>query len=52
MEEEAIVDKLVDSMERVTGALEHIGDMLDELNTNIGTLIDVEMRKGGSETDV
>jgi hypothetical protein len=46
-EEEVLIDKLIQAMERMTGAVEHVGDMIEELNTNIGTLIDLEIRKNG-----
>ena len=51
-EDKALVDRLVDVMERAIGALESINDTLEELNTNIGTLIDVEMRKGDEKADI
>ena len=48
MEEEAdekIVDKLIEAMEKITNAVIHVGDTLEELNINIGMLIDIEVRK-------
>jgi hypothetical protein len=53
MEEEQLIDKLVDSMEKATEAMGHVGDMLEEINTNLGFISNLLVRNSDErETNI